>query len=47
MAQDQEAGEVMAAVVVVAVTEEAVVDTEVSIEGTDRMLIVFVCCFVY
>ena len=47
MAQDQEAGEVMAAVVVVAVMEEAVADTEVSIEETDRMLIVFVCCFVY
>ena len=47
MAQDQEVGEVMAAVVVVAVMEEAVADTEVSIEETDRMLIVFVCCFVY
>lgn len=47
MAQDQEVGEVMAAVVVVAVMEEAVADTEASIEETDRMLIVFVCCFVY
>ena len=46
MAQDLEAEEVMAVVVVV-VTEEAVADTEVSIEGTDRMLLVFVCCFVY
>lgn len=47
MAQDQEAEEVMAAAVVVVVMEEVVADTEVSIEGTDRMLIVFVCYFVY
>ena len=45
MAQDPGAEEVMVVGVEV-VTEGAAVDTEVSIEETDRMLMAIVCCFV-